>query len=177
MRAVRCWGHGSLGFESASTFVCDKYGDTGDDVVLNVAGSLVFELVGDDDDWNLGDILLPKNVDVCASIIVDFSAIQRRCRELSPAVPGKAGDVLWLVLRGLDALQESGVARRRVGALESRRVEHLAKIDTVETREREALGDNCRLEHERLLLRLRKSVMNLGMWSTPRPSLMRKLRS
>lgn len=54
-----------------------------------------------DDKWNLGDTLLPSNSDVCASLCVDLTAIQTRCRNLSLSVSDNAGEVFGLTSRVL----------------------------------------------------------------------------
>lgn len=101
LRAVRWHGPGSPGFESASNLVRDTYGNTVDDVALDVAGSSVSGLVDDNEDWNVGEIQLSKNADARASLLVDFMAIQTRCRDLSHAVPNKPVNVFLLALQVL----------------------------------------------------------------------------
>lgn len=101
LHAAHCQGHGSLGFESAFTLVRYRYGDTFDDIAPFFGGSLVSHLVQDYNGWNLGDIRLPKNANVCTSLHVDFTSIQTRCRDLSLAVPDKAGNVFGLAFRVL----------------------------------------------------------------------------
>lgn len=59
---VACWpAHGSLGLYGVSITVCDAYGDIGDDIAPDPAGSDVSCLVEYDDKWNLGDIPLSGN--------------------------------------------------------------------------------------------------------------------
>lgn len=94
-------GYGSLGFESASTLVRDAYVETVYDAAPVVAGSSVAGFVEHDDDWNLEGISLSTNVNVHASQRVEFTVIQTRCCDLSPAVPDKACDVFGLALRVL----------------------------------------------------------------------------
>lgn len=49
-----------------------------------------------------------------ASLLVYFKAIQTRRRDLSFAVPDKAGNVLGLALGGLEALEELGWNRTQL---------------------------------------------------------------
>lgn len=93
MRAVRWKDHGSLHFEGTSTLVCNAYGDTFEDVVQVIAGSSVSGFVEEGDDWNLGDVLLSRSADVCASFRVNFTVIQMQCGEFSLAVPDEAKSV------------------------------------------------------------------------------------
>lgn len=117
MRALHWRGHGYLGSRSASTSLLDTNGDTVENDVPGVTGSSVSGLIEDDDDWNLGGILLSRNTDVLASLRVDFRAIQTQCLKLSLAALDKAGDLFGLALRGLDALHKPKEARTRVAAL------------------------------------------------------------
>lgn len=153
MHALHWRGHGSLGSKSASTVVRDTYGDTVDDVLPIVAGSSVSSFVEDDDDWSLGDTPLSRNAGVRTSLFVDFAAIQTRCRELSFAVPDKAGDVFGLELRGLDASQESGEAGMPVATLEASKAEQLAKTDALESHDRGLLDENQSLENQMVVVR------------------------
>lgn len=98
LRALRLQGRCSLGFESASILVCTTYGDTVDDGAPVVAGSSVVSLVWNDDDWNLGDTMFSRNDDVHARLQIDFSDIQTRYRDLSLAIPDKAGKCVGLAL-------------------------------------------------------------------------------
>lgn len=104
MRAV-CWqGHGSLGFESDFTLVCDTNGDTFGNSVPVVSGSSVSCFVEVHDDWNLGAIPLSRNADVRASLHVVFTPTHMRCREPCLTVPDKTSNMFRLVLQSLDAL-------------------------------------------------------------------------
>lgn len=100
-------GNGSLAFRSASTVITDTYGDTVDDAAPVAAGTSVAGLVEDNDNWNLSDIRIRRNVDVWASLGVDFTGIHTACCYLSLAVPDKAGDMFELSLWALHALHES----------------------------------------------------------------------
>lgn len=74
LRAVHWRVYGSLGLETASNFVYNMYADTRHDAARVVAGSSLSVLAQDDEDWNLSDVPLSRNVDVCASLCVDFTA-------------------------------------------------------------------------------------------------------
>lgn len=75
--------------------------------------SAVFSRLEDDNNWNLGDILLSWNDDVHPSPNVDFTAVSTPRYELNPAVPDKGGSVIGLSLRTLEALQEFEQAKTR----------------------------------------------------------------
>lgn len=104
----------SFGFGSASTLVRDSYGYTVYAAAPVAACSSVFGLVEVDDDWNLGNIPLSRNADVCRSLRVNVTAIQKRCQNLSLTVPDKARDVLGLALRALMPCRSGGEFGREV---------------------------------------------------------------
>lgn len=66
----------------------------------------MLDLVEDEDDWELGEIPMSTDADVCASLPVDLTGIEMRCRELSLAFSDKAENVLSLAFSGLCVLQE-----------------------------------------------------------------------
>lgn len=55
-----------------------------------------------DDNWNLGDILILRNVDISGSPCIDFMAIQTWCRDLSLAVFDESANLFRLALRVLE---------------------------------------------------------------------------
>lgn len=134
--------------------VCDTYGDTVDNIVRVVYGSSVSGPLEEDEDWNLGYISLSKNADVRASLPVDFTAIKTLCSDFTLAVPEKACNVLGLALRGLDALQETEEATKRVAALGASRTDQLAKTDALRNHQREPLDEIRSLEHQLFLKRV-----------------------
>lgn len=71
-------------------------------------------------------------------------------------VPDKADDVFGLALKGFDAWQKSGEARTRVAALEASGEGHLAKIDGLQSHDRELPGENRRLQHQRVVVKVEK---------------------
>lgn len=75
MHALRLWDHGYLDFESDPNLAYDTYGDTVNDVVPIVTGSSVSGLFENDDDWNLGHVLLSRTADVRSIIHSNFTAI------------------------------------------------------------------------------------------------------
>lgn len=64
------------------------------------------------------------------------------------AVPNKDGSVSSLAIRGLEALQESTEATKRVVARQANAAEQLAVIDALMSYELELLDENGRLEHQ-----------------------------
>lgn len=87
IRAMPCPGNSSLGFEGASTLVCDAYGDAIDDASLVAAERSFSSLVEDVDNLNLVDISLSRNATERTSVTIDLTAIQMQCCDLSLAVP------------------------------------------------------------------------------------------
>lgn len=83
---------------------------------------------------------LSENANEGASLHVEFTAIQTKCRELNLAVPVKSRDVFELVLQGLHALQESREARRLAAALKASRAKQLGKNNALKSHEKELLG-------------------------------------
>lgn len=84
----------------------EAYGDVVGDVFRDAAGCFVSGRVEDDDELNLGSILLSRNDDVRTSLLVDFMAIWIQSRQLSFVDPERVGNVFGMALWGLDALQE-----------------------------------------------------------------------
>lgn len=137
-------GRASLGLEWASIMACDAYGDTVDDVVPVAADSRLSGLVDVDDICSLGDFSLSRNADVQTSVHVGITAVQTRCLRLSLAVLNRAGDLLGLELRGLDASRESEESGMRVPSLEASGAEPLANIDASWRYDQETLHENRR---------------------------------
>lgn len=131
----------------------DTYVSTVDNVVPVVACSSVYSLVEDDDNWKSGDISLSRNADVRACLRVDLTAIQTRFHVLRFAVPDKGGELFGLALGGLDVLQKLGEARTWVAALEASRAGRLARIEALQSYQREPLHKNRYLAHQLVTVR------------------------
>lgn len=76
-----------------------------------IADTGVPGLVMDDEDWDLGFIMLFRDSDVCASLCFDFNAIQTLCRQLNLMVPDNARNKFGLVLQRLHKQKDLGEAK------------------------------------------------------------------
>lgn len=150
--------HCFLGFKIASSMVRGMYVETVYDVVPVVYNSSVSGHVEDDEKWSWSDISPSKRADVRESFHVDVTTIQRRCRELSLAVPDIAGLVFELSLRCRDVVQELEEAGTLVAVLPAPRAEQFTKIDALQSHNQELLDENLRLEHQVRLVRVEEEL-------------------
>lgn len=86
----------------------------------------------DDNDWDLRDIALSKDVDMRARLFSDFGAMQCWCSKLSIQVLHKVGEVFWLALQGIDVLHAADENTARIAVLEATEIELSGKVRSFE---------------------------------------------
>lgn len=87
-----------------------------------------------------------------------FTAMQTRCGELNLIALDKTCFLFGFMIKGFDALQDSGEAKARVASFGERRAERLKKYNALKSHERAPLHENHRVERLLDVIRVGKVV-------------------